>query len=209
MMGPVFGFGCALVMLLIYEATKIPMYAAGASWMAMINLFNLLPINPLDGGRVMKSIAFSIHSRAGFVFLVFGIFAGIALAIWAHIWIFILLVIVSSLELAVEYLFSKGKRKDLNAATLQLAVTTQKVAEQKKYYADHMMESPTDIKEMESTLAELKAKLEKEPLMKPVMTVREILTATLEYFTLAILLFVFMAMTSQVPGASLASLMLQ
>jgi len=39
--------------------------------------------------------------------------------------------------------------------------------------------------------------------------VREILTATLEYFTLAILLFVFMAMTSQVPGASLASLMLQ
>lgn len=58
-MGPVWGFGLALLVLILYFFSGMPMLAAAASWMAMINLLNLLPINPLDGGRIIKSIVFS------------------------------------------------------------------------------------------------------------------------------------------------------
>ena len=78
--GPVWGMSLALATAGIYLATQSPVYAATAGWMAMINLFNLLPINPLDGGRVAKSIFFSIHRDAGRIFGILGLGACIYLA---------------------------------------------------------------------------------------------------------------------------------
>lgn len=102
LMGPVWGFGMALASFGAYEATGQPLFAALAGWMAMLNLFNLLPINPLDGGRVMKSVAYSVSSRLGTVFL----WLGIGLAFWmawrfglALLW---LLMIAGALELVGE-----------------------------------------------------------------------------------------------------------
>lgn len=104
-MGPIFGLALSGVALIIYLMTHNALFAAAAGWMAMINLFNLLPINPLDGGRIMKSIAFSVNSKLGFTFLIVGIIVSIILTLWAGIILFFLLLIVASLELVYEYKF--------------------------------------------------------------------------------------------------------
>src|ERR1700683_5600103 len=60
--GPLTGAMLAAGTGLVYVATRNGAFAAAAAWMALINLFNLLPVVPLDGGRVVKSITCSIGS---------------------------------------------------------------------------------------------------------------------------------------------------
>ena len=102
-MGPIFGLALSGVAIIIYLITHNSLFAAAAGWMAMVNLFNLLPINPLDGGRIMKSITFSLSSRLGFYFLLVGILVSMALTLWAGIFLFLMLLIVATLELVYEY----------------------------------------------------------------------------------------------------------
>jgi len=184
------------------------MYAAGASWMAMINLFNLLPINPLDGGRIMKSIAFSIHSWVGLIFMCLGIVGAIFLAVYAHIWIFILVVILSTIELLLEFWLLKRKNKYDEILNNEYYSILNHIASIEKDYTDKNVPIPA---ELAKYLTETKTNLRKpeKPVEKPIMTLRQILLAVLQYFTLALALYAFMAMTSHIPGARLAMEMLQ
>lgn len=102
-MGPIWGFVLATGTALVYVFTGNALFAAAAGWMALINLFNLLPINPLDGGRMMKSIAFSINSKAGLIFLVVGILTSMILIVWARLILFLILLLIGGLELFFEY----------------------------------------------------------------------------------------------------------
>jgi Zn-dependent protease len=102
-MGPIWGFALAVGTALVYVLTGNALFAAAAGWMAMVNLFNLLPVNPLDGGRIMKSIAFSINSKMGFIFLVIGIIISTILTLWAGMILFVFLLFIGSLELFFEY----------------------------------------------------------------------------------------------------------
>ena len=54
--GPLWGLGAAVTSWLIYLITNITYYAAIARVGAWINLFNLLPILPLDGGRGFQAL---------------------------------------------------------------------------------------------------------------------------------------------------------
>jgi Zn-dependent protease len=103
-MGPIFGFSMAVSTAFLYFVTDNALFAAAAGWMAMVNLFNLLPINPLDGGRIMKSVAFSIHSGMGFIFLGIGIVASIILTFWVGLVLFSILLFLAILELVFEWL---------------------------------------------------------------------------------------------------------
>lgn len=102
LMGPIWGFGMALAAFLAYEATGNVLFAALAGWMAMLNLFNLLPINPLDGGRVMKSVAYSVSSRLGTLMLVGGLALALWLAVRFGLGLLWLLIIAGGLELLGE-----------------------------------------------------------------------------------------------------------
>lgn len=102
-MGPIFGFVLSGITLVVYIVTHNALFGAAAGWMAMINLFNLLPINPLDGGRIVKSIAFSVNSKFGYRFLAIGIIVSIILTFWAGIILFFFLLIIGSLEFVFEY----------------------------------------------------------------------------------------------------------
>jgi Zn-dependent protease len=51
--GPIVGTMAGLGTLLIFAVTKNPFWLAVSSWCFMINLFNLLPVAPLDGGWIV------------------------------------------------------------------------------------------------------------------------------------------------------------
>lgn len=73
LMGPIWGFGMALATYGVYLATGHAVFAGLTAWFALLNGFNLLPTNPLDGGRVAKSLAFSLSPKLGLVALLAGL----------------------------------------------------------------------------------------------------------------------------------------
>ena len=113
LMGPWYGFVVSAFFLLFYYLTKNPLFAAGATWCSMINLFNLFPINPLDGGRILKSLAFSINNISGIVFLFLSLIAMFFLILYFKIWLFLILLIMAVLELFFEVYSINKKTKEL------------------------------------------------------------------------------------------------
>lgn len=101
-MGPIWGALMAWGAGVLYWTTGNPMWAAAGGWMATLNLFNLLPITPLDGGQLVRSIAFSIHKGLGVLFLVASLLLG-AFIMWKlKIGLFVLILGVGGLELILE-----------------------------------------------------------------------------------------------------------
>lgn len=101
-MGPIWGLLMAAGAAALYWGTGLPLFAAAAGWMAMLNIFNLLPITPLDGGRIMRTITFGIHHALGVVFLVLSLIAGVIVMFKFHIGLFAILLVIGGLELFVE-----------------------------------------------------------------------------------------------------------
>lgn len=69
LMGPIYGLFMTVVCYVGYLLTDSHFIGLVASFSALINLFNLLPIYPLDGGRVIKSLVFSGRKYIALVFL--------------------------------------------------------------------------------------------------------------------------------------------
>lgn len=59
MMGPVYGLLMTVAFYIVYVITESHFAGLVASTSALLNLFNLIPVHPLDGGRVVKSLVFS------------------------------------------------------------------------------------------------------------------------------------------------------
>lgn len=109
-MGPIWGLALSVVALSLWFALDWPHFAAAAAWMATVNLFNLLPINPLDGGRIFKSVVFSINSWLGLAFLALGLAATGYLIVRLHLWLFIILLALGAVEFGWEWVAHKRKR---------------------------------------------------------------------------------------------------
>jgi Zn-dependent protease len=71
--GPIWGLGSAVVAWLAALATGLPVWYAIAHTAAWLNLFNLLPIWQLDGGRGFRALTRKQRGMA----------AGVAIAMWA------------------------------------------------------------------------------------------------------------------------------
>lgn len=81
-MGPMIGILNTMALVGLYLYTGNPLWASGAIIVSAFNLFNLLPIHPLDGGRLLYSMAHTIGGRlplsvmfSGVMCSVFGFFA--------------------------------------------------------------------------------------------------------------------------------------
>jgi len=98
-MGPIWGGLYALIFILFSKLTGILWFSEAGLIMAVINIANLvLPINPLDGGRILKSIAFSIHRRFGMIVNICMIPIALFLSMRYHIWILSLVALLCFLD---------------------------------------------------------------------------------------------------------------
>ncbi len=102
-MGPVFGLMISVVTLVLYYVTGNVYFAAIASFNALLNLFNLLPVLPLDGGRLLQAITFSMHSVVGLIMCVAGVILGVLLSYWLGLALLGFLLLIGSLEIVVEW----------------------------------------------------------------------------------------------------------
>ncbi|WP_163930094.1 site-2 protease family protein [Paraferrimonas sp. SM1919] len=102
-MGPSFGLLLSIAALVAYWVTGMEIFAGVAAFNALLNLFNLLPILPLDGGHVLKSISFSMNSIVGLVMCVLGAVAGVLISYHFGLALLGLLLLIGSLEIVFEW----------------------------------------------------------------------------------------------------------
>ena len=110
--GPLWGLYLTLAVVVGFYATgqRYPWLAVIAAIWAAVNLFNLLPILPLDGGRALSAIAFSVHSKLGLA-SAFGLLAlGLVLAGLTGLGLLALLIGVGALEFATEAASAQRRR---------------------------------------------------------------------------------------------------
>lgn len=69
MMGPVYGLFMTAIFYVIYLITGSHFCGLVASTSALLNLLNLFPVYPLDGGRVVKALVFSRRNYLALVLL--------------------------------------------------------------------------------------------------------------------------------------------
>ncbi len=102
-MGPVFGLFMSLGCWLLYAITDLELFAGAAVLSSLLNLFNLLPILPLDGGHILKSISFSMRSWVGLG----ACMAGIGLGLWVSytfgLALLVFFLAVGALEIVFEW----------------------------------------------------------------------------------------------------------
>lgn len=72
-MGPLWGAIMSLACVFIYILTGNVLFATSAILVAGFNLFNMLPLYPLDGGQIVKTISVSINKNVGFIFQILSI----------------------------------------------------------------------------------------------------------------------------------------
>jgi Zn-dependent protease len=102
-MGPTFGLLLSLACLLAYWFTGNVFFAGLATFNALLNLFNLLPILPLDGGHILKSISFSMNSIAGLIACIVGAAIGVWVSYSFGLALLGFLLLIGSLEIVFEW----------------------------------------------------------------------------------------------------------
>jgi len=108
--GPLWGGLLTLLPAGAYLLTGDAFWAAVAAWWAVINLFNLLPITPLDGGRAMNAFASSFSSNLGVAVGVLGLAGAVALATTMGFSLIWLVALIGGMELVSESRARAGGR---------------------------------------------------------------------------------------------------
>jgi membrane-associated protease RseP (regulator of RpoE activity) len=208
--GPLIGTLLAAGTGLLYFATRNGAFAAAAAWMALINLFNLLPVVPLDGGRVVKSITCSIGSRTGLVALIAGMLLGAVLAVTADLWIFVILIPLGLLD----YLYDSYQVKQAARRPKRRAARQARIAEA---WSTPALRAPWD-EPVRRELPEDRKRVSKDdaeptgtgiPAAKAPLSPRAAQAAFACYAGLAVLLWLFILAMDHQPGAVAAMHALQ
>lgn len=102
-MGPFFGLILSLILVVCYWVTGEMFFAGLAVFNAFLNLFNLLPILPLDGGHILKSVSFSMNSKFGIALCALAAVGGVVLSYSLGLTLFGFLLAMGTLEIVMEW----------------------------------------------------------------------------------------------------------
>jgi Zn-dependent protease len=108
--GPLWGGLATLLPLGAYFATGQGFWAAVAAWWAIINLFQLLPFSPLDGGRALSAFANSFSSNLGVAVGVLGLATMVALGTFMDFSLIWIVAALGAMELVGESRARSGGR---------------------------------------------------------------------------------------------------
>lgn len=100
--GPAFGLLSLLPIMIAFAITGESKWVGYGSFIALINLFNLMPIGILDGGRILRAILSSVDQRLAWIGTALGLIFGFALVIVMHAFVLALVIVFSALELVAE-----------------------------------------------------------------------------------------------------------
>lgn len=103
LMGPFFGLVLSFALLAVYLITDDVFFAGLSAFNALLNLFNLLPVVPLDGGHVLKSISFSVNSVFGLVMCIAGALLGVSVSYMFGLALLGFLLLIGNLEIFLEW----------------------------------------------------------------------------------------------------------
>lgn len=112
--GPAFGLALAVATAVGYLCTGWTVLAGAACWMAILNLFNLLPVFPLDGGGVLRAIAYSVYQVAGGFLQGISLLFALLLAFSGMHWLFWIIAFFAWQE-CFDYIGARPKRQKLLA----------------------------------------------------------------------------------------------
>lgn len=102
-MGPTFGLLMSIAALIAYWITGEAIFAGLAAFNALLNLFNLLPILPLDGGHILKSISFSMNSKTGLIACITGAAIGVYFSYSLGLALLGFMLLIGSVEIIFEW----------------------------------------------------------------------------------------------------------
>ena len=102
-MGPTFGLALSLILWGIYLVTDNIFIANLANFNAFLNLINLIPVLPLDGGHVVKSVAFSAGTRIATVLLSLGTVLGIFISYQLGLFFLAFVLFIGTLDIVFEW----------------------------------------------------------------------------------------------------------
>ena len=102
-MGPTFGLLMSIIALVAFWITENPFFAGLAAFNALLNLFNLLPILPLDGGHILKSVSFSMNSVMGLAACIAGAAIGVYISYTLGLALLGFLLLIGSAEIVFEW----------------------------------------------------------------------------------------------------------
>ncbi|WP_088347676.1 MULTISPECIES: site-2 protease family protein [Rhodomicrobium] len=101
-MGPSWGLLSALPPAVMLILTGQPFWAGVIAFIALVNLFNLLPIYPLDGGRLANSLLVSVAPGAQILYLIAAGGLVLALTIYMKIYLVAILFAIGMVEIYFE-----------------------------------------------------------------------------------------------------------
>jgi len=108
LLGPVPGLVFGLVALQLGQLTHHSLWMEIGLIAVLLNYFNLLPITPLDGGRIMETLFFVRFPRAQFVFVLASILTLAVGAWWLESIVLSILVILLSFIIPAQWRWSQA-----------------------------------------------------------------------------------------------------
>jgi Zn-dependent protease len=195
--GPLWGGLLTLLPVAAWSYTGSHFWATVAVTWAVINLFNLLPITPLDGGRAMSAFASSFSSSLGVAVGVLGLAGAVALGTFMGFSLIWLVAAIGAMELVAESRARAGGR------ALRLLPAPARFGPVHYQYLRAVLGPPTGQVD-ELGFARDLARMEQASQVEP-MGRRQILGWGLLYAGLAAALLALVYFMSHLPGAGVAA----